>query len=286
MSITYTITTNFGAKDALAAADPDKVIKGSDFTTEFTAIKNAFATAAPAASPTFTGTVNAVTVTASGTVSAATVTASGNVTGANLNIANWDTAYGWGDHGVQGYITSLVEDTTPQLGGTLDANSQDIDMGVNTITDTKVGQWDTAYGWGDHSVGNYAVTTGDTFTGNLTVSAELTADSYNESKSAVTSSSGSLTIDCHDGNVFSLALSENITSTTFDNPPATGTAFGFSLFVTQDSTARTIAWPAAVTWPNASAPTLSATSGDVDIFTFTTFDGGTIWYGIVSGQAL
>lgn len=29
--------------------------------------------------------------------------------------------------------------------------------------------WDTAYGWGDHSTQNYAVTTGDTFTGKLTV---------------------------------------------------------------------------------------------------------------------
>ena len=47
-------------------------------------------------------------------------------------------------------FTSLVQDTSPQLGGTLDANSQSIDMGTNTITDTKVGQWDTSYGWGDH----------------------------------------------------------------------------------------------------------------------------------------
>jgi len=31
----------------------------------------------------------------------------------------------------------------------------DIDMGTNTITDTKVGQWDTAYGWGDHSGAGY-----------------------------------------------------------------------------------------------------------------------------------
>ena len=27
--------------------------------------------------------------------------------------------------------------------------------GSNTITDTKVGQWDTAYGWGDHASGGY-----------------------------------------------------------------------------------------------------------------------------------
>jgi hypothetical protein len=52
-------------------------------------------------------------------------------------------------------IGNVVEDTTPQLGGTLDANGNTIDMGTNTITDTKVGQWDTAYGWGDHSTAGY-----------------------------------------------------------------------------------------------------------------------------------
>jgi hypothetical protein len=50
---------------------------------------------------------------------------------------------------------NIVDDTTPQLGGTLDANGQIIDMGTNTITDIKVGQWDTAYGWGDHSTQGY-----------------------------------------------------------------------------------------------------------------------------------
>jgi hypothetical protein len=64
-------------------------------------------------------------------------------------------------------LQDVVDDTTPQLGGTLDANGNDIDMGTNTITDTKVGQWDTAYGWGDHSTQNYATTTGDTMTGDL-----------------------------------------------------------------------------------------------------------------------
>ena len=49
----------------------------------------------------------------------------------------------------------LINDTTPQLGGTLDANGNDIDMGTNTITDTKVGQWDIAYSWGDHSTEGY-----------------------------------------------------------------------------------------------------------------------------------
>jgi len=57
MAITYTPTTNFGAKDSLPTNDPDKVIKGSEFTTEFSAIQTSFSLAAPAASPTFTGDV-------------------------------------------------------------------------------------------------------------------------------------------------------------------------------------------------------------------------------------
>ena len=52
-------------------------------------------------------------------------------------------------------LIDIVGDSSPQLGGTLDANGNDIDMGTNTITDTKVGQWDTAYGWGDHSTQSY-----------------------------------------------------------------------------------------------------------------------------------
>ena len=52
-------------------------------------------------------------------------------------------------------LLNVVEDTTPQLGGALSANGFNINMGTYTITDTKVGQWDTAYGWGDHSTAGY-----------------------------------------------------------------------------------------------------------------------------------
>jgi hypothetical protein len=67
MSITYTPTTNFGSKDSLPSNDPNKVIKGAEFTTEFTAIQSAFGLAAPSSNPTFTGTAtyNNLTVTGS-----------------------------------------------------------------------------------------------------------------------------------------------------------------------------------------------------------------------------
>lgn len=121
--------------------------------------------------------------------------------------------------------------------------------------------------------------------GNVDIMGELIAASYNETFAAVTSTAGAATIDCETGNVFAHTLTEN-TTFTFSNPPATGTAYGFTLKVTQDSTARTITWPASVDWPAATAPTLSTGSGEVDVFVFMTVDGGTTWYGFTAGQVL
>ena len=104
-----------------------------------------------------------------------------------------------------------------------------------------------------------------------------------EDDTSITSSSGTATINCQDGNVFSHTLSEDVTYT-FSNAPASGRAFGFTLKVVQDSTARTITWPAAVDWAGATAPTLSTGSGDVDVFVFFTVDNGTTWYGFTAGQ--
>ena len=86
--------------------------------------------------------------------------------------------------------------------------------------------------------------------------------------------------------MFQLTLSENITTFTWSNPPASGTAYGFSLKVIQDASARTISWPASVDWPGGTAPTLSTGSGEVDVFTFFTTDGGTTYYGFSAGKDL
>lgn len=125
-----------------------------------------------------------------------------------------------------------------------------------------------------------------TYTGNVDITGELIVDSYNETYATASSSAGVLTINCEAGNVFQVTLTENVTSASFSNPPASGTAYGFTLRVIQDATARTITWPASVDWPAATAPTLSAGSGDVDVFAFFTTDGGTTWYGFTAGQAL
>jgi hypothetical protein len=106
-----------------------------------------------------------------------------------------------------------------------------------------------------------------------------------EDETSITSSSGTATINCRDGNVFSHTLTENVTYT-FSNAPASGRAFGFTLKVVQDSTARTITWPTSVDWSGGEAPTISAGSGEVDVFVFYTHDGGTTWYGFTAGQVM
>jgi hypothetical protein len=119
------------------------------------------------------------------------------------------------------------------------------------------------------------------------VTGEFIADSYNETYVAVTSSSNATTVDCHNGNAFSHTLTEN-TTFTFSNPPASGTAFTFSLEIIQDSSASgySVTWPTSVDWPSATAPTLTATASAKDVFIFYTRDGGTTFYGFTAGQAL
>jgi len=61
------------------------------------------------------------------------------------NSSNWDTAYGWGDHGSVGYLTSYTE-TDPVFSASDAAG----------ITSTDISNWNTAHGWGDHSLEGYS----------------------------------------------------------------------------------------------------------------------------------
>ena len=126
-----------------------------------------------------------------------------------------------------------------------------------------------------------------TYTGDVDITGELIVDSYNETYAAVTSTSNATTVDCEAGNAFSHTLTEN-TTFTFSNPPTSGTAYSFSLEIIQDASASgfTVTWPSSVDWPNATAPTLTATASAKDVFVFYTRDGGTNWYGFTAGQAL
>lgn len=91
------------------------------------------------------------------------------------------------------------------------------------------------------------------------------------------------TLDLTTGTVFSHAPATSPTYV-FSGPPATGTAYGFTLKVTPSATV-TITWPASVDWPQGTAPTAPA-SGSTSVFVFYTQDGGTTYYGFVAGEAM
>lgn len=125
----------------------------------------------------------------------------------------------------------------------------------------------------------------ETYTGDVNIDGELIVTSYNETFQAVTSSSNATTINCETANVFSHTLSEN-TTFTISNPPASGTAYGFSLKIIQDASASgyTVTWPGSVVWQNASAPNLSTGANQVDQFVLYTHDGGSTFYAFLAGK--
>lgn len=82
-----------------------------------------------------------------------------------------------------------------------------------------------------------------------------------------------LNIDCSAGNYFTKTISSNSTFT-FSNVPSGA----YGMIVEIENTSGTITWPAAVKWPNDTAPTL--TTGKTHVFVFITDDSGTRWRGV------
>lgn len=102
---------------------------------------------------------------------------------------------------------------------------------------------------------------------------------------ATTIFAASLSINCALVNAYRATLTANTTAFTFTNVPASGQVYAITLFLTQDATgSRTMTWPTGTKWTGGVTPTLTTTATKTDIFTLTTPDGGTTWYGVVVGQ--
>lgn len=95
--------------------------------------------------------------------------------------------------------------------------------------------------------------------------------------SVLTPASGVVTIDCSLGDYFTLAPTANVTSIVFTNLPAAGKGASLMIRFTQDTTARTVAWPASFKWPGGVAGAVSTGSGAIDLIAITSFDQGTSW---------
>ncbi len=106
-----------------------------------------------------TNTGNIATNTGSITTLSGTVATHGAaVTTVNNNSANWNTAYGWGDHSQAGYLTAETSHTDVVVDG--DFTSEGLmkrgstDGSYSIVTDSSA-NWDTAYGWGNHGSAGY-----------------------------------------------------------------------------------------------------------------------------------
>ena len=177
--------------------------------------------------------------------------------------------------GIIGFPTFLVADTLPLAGGTLTgALAGTTATFSGAVSGASVAATGAVSGASLAATGAVTATSGD-------ISGEFIADSYNETFATLSGTTPA--VNCETGNVFALTTSGN-TTFTFTNPPATGTAYGFTLKVTAGGT-HTLTWPASVDWAGGTAPDAPA-SGEVNVYAFITHDGGTNWYGFLSGGAM
>ena len=104
----------------------------------------------------------------------------------------------------------------------------------------------------------------------------------------IKSTSTGITVDLSTGSFFEVDLesaTDQIAELVISNPHASHGS-SFVLQITQGSTARDINWEndSKIKWSGGTAPILTTTNNKVDIFSFSTWDNGTTWYGKVIGQ--
>ena len=230
-------------------------------------------TKAPVASPTFTGTVTGPTINASTALQIGGVAVT--ATAAELNIMDGVTATAT-ELNIMDGVTSTTAELNILDGVTSTATELNILDGV-TATTAELNYNDiTTLGTSQAS----KVVTADA-NGDITLSEELKAKSYNETYVSLSAGS-TVDIDNETGNVFALTTNQN-TTFTFSNPPASGTAYGFTLKLTAGG-GHSITYPNSVDFAGGTAPDAPA-SGETDVLVFITVDGGTNWYGALAIDA-
>ena len=88
------------------------------------------------------------------------------------------------------------------------------------------------------------------------------------------------TLDLSTGSVFEVTPTSDI-QVTLSNPADSGTVSQATLLLSAVGTEYTITYDTAVEWPGGTAPT-SPASGETDVLTFNTRDGGTTYQGVLA----
>jgi len=108
-----------------------------------------------------------------------------------------------------------------------------------------------------------------------------TITNYGEGVGVLGNCAGAEPISLATANVFTGTITAE-TTFSFTNPRASGTATSFVLILTNGG-AFTVNWPNSVYWPDGTAPSLTASG--IDVLTFITVNGGTVWHGTVAQAA-
>ena len=202
--------------------------------------------------------------------------------------------------------TDLVSDTSPQLGGDLASNGNDIDFADNDRAIFGTGEDLKIYHDGTKSIINEGGTGWlEINTNNLRLQNAAANETilyatengavelyYDNSKKFETTSTGcaftgsvsgnlsaatsasTITLDLGTANYHTVTLAHN---TTFADPSNEVAGQSGSIIITQDGTgSRTAAWNSAWKWAGGTAPTLSTTAGAVDRIDFLVVAAGNI----------
>jgi hypothetical protein len=217
------------------------------------------------------------------------------ITGIDINSGTIDNAPIGATTPNTGAFTTLGASSTFTLGATaitatgVELNySSGVSSAIQTQLNGKLATPGSTTGTGALVYGTAPTLTGVTLAGAVTgadqVVSAVELKDYSETANAIGSiGGGTQDIDLNAGNSVSGTVDTGTTTFTFSNPPASGKSGSFTLILTNGGS-QTVNWPASVDWAAATAPTLTAAG--IDILTFITVDGGTIWYGFLAGAAM
>ena len=104
-----------------------------------------------------------------------------------------------------------------------------------------------------------------------------------ETKTSPTIVSNAVSLNLNVATFFVVSFNQNATFT-FANSPLSPKVFSFTLQLNANGTSYTPTWPTSVRWGGGVAPVITSVNGRSDIFTFVTHDGGSKWFGFISGQ--
>lgn len=198
-----------------------------------------------------------------------------------IGIANSPSGSGDGDVYIVGpapagaFATFDPDDITIYSGGTWYAWAPVQGVVVNLAG--ALNQYDGSSGWVPIGGGVSWGSIGGTLSDQTDLQAALDAKAQDRRTVTALSTSGSVGVNVALGDYFTLAATGDVTALTFSNLPGSGKGATLMIRFTQDTTPRTVAWPASFKWAGGIAPAVSTGSGAVDLLAITTLDNGTTW---------